>query len=43
MHGARSSHTASVLTANEKVLVTGGNNIGTKLNSAELYDPLTGT
>ncbi|CAF2953678.1 unnamed protein product [Rotaria sp. Silwood2] len=35
-------HTASVLT-NGKMLVTGGRNGSSSLNSAELYDPLTGT
>ncbi|CAF4360282.1 unnamed protein product, partial [Rotaria sp. Silwood2] len=34
-------HTASALT-NGKVLVTGGLDNGSYLNSAELYDPLTG-
>ncbi|CAF4756903.1 unnamed protein product, partial [Rotaria sp. Silwood2] len=34
-------HTASALT-NGKVLVTGGVNNSSHLNSAELYDPLTG-
>jgi N-acetylneuraminic acid mutarotase len=38
---ARTSHTASVLT-NGKVLVTGGETHGV-LNTAELYDPSTGT
>ena len=41
MNNARDLHTASVLT-NGKVLVTGGWN-SSILNSAELYDPSTGT
>jgi hypothetical protein len=41
MNNARQYHTASVLT-NGKVLVAGGSNGGTVLNSAELYDPSTG-
>ncbi|CAF1014859.1 unnamed protein product [Rotaria sordida] len=41
MNNARHEHTASLLT-NGKVLVAGGNN-GHVLNSAELYDPSTGT
>ncbi|CAF5070903.1 unnamed protein product, partial [Rotaria sp. Silwood1] len=42
MNDARSDHTASVL-RNGKVLVTGGFNYSLYLNSAELYDPSTGT
>jgi hypothetical protein len=42
MNNARYSHTASVLT-NGKVLVTGGYGNISYLNSAELYDPSTGT
>jgi N-acetylneuraminic acid mutarotase len=41
MNYTRYGHTASVLT-NGKVLVTGGQNSGGYLNSAELYDPSTG-
>ncbi|CAF3884692.1 unnamed protein product [Rotaria sp. Silwood1] len=44
MHDARFGHTASVLT-NGKVLVTGGASTSPNtnyLNSAELYDPVTG-
>ena len=43
MNTARANHTASLL-PNGKVLVAGGWNLsGSALNSAELYDPLTGT
>ncbi|CAF3744959.1 unnamed protein product [Rotaria sp. Silwood1] len=42
MNSARYDHTASVLT-NGKVLVTGGQNGISSLNSAKLYDPSTGT
>ncbi|CAF1134560.1 unnamed protein product [Rotaria sp. Silwood1] len=42
MNNGRVSHTASVLT-NEKVLVTGGYDLSSFLNSAELYNPSTGT
>ncbi|OLE54518.1 MAG: hypothetical protein AUG51_07990 [Acidobacteria bacterium 13_1_20CM_3_53_8] len=38
----RNGHTATLL-PNGKVLVAGGNGDGTFLNSAELYDPATGT
>ncbi|CAF1104535.1 unnamed protein product [Rotaria sordida] len=41
MNNGRWAHTASVL-PNGEVLVTGGYN-GTTLNSAELYNPSTGT
>ena len=41
MNSARGYHTASILT-NGKVLVAGGLNNGSYLNSAELYDPSTG-
>lgn len=41
LNTARSGHTATLLT-NGKVLVAGGGN-GDSLNSAELYDPATGT
>jgi N-acetylneuraminic acid mutarotase len=42
MNYARAAHTASVLT-DGKVLVTGGFHVNSemKLNSSELYDPLT--
>ncbi|CAF3399284.1 unnamed protein product, partial [Rotaria sp. Silwood2] len=42
MNNARSDHTASVL-RNGKVLVTGGYDGISYLNSVELYDPSTGT
>ncbi|CAF1468140.1 unnamed protein product [Adineta steineri] len=42
MNDARSSHTASVL-SNGKVLVVGGADNSGSLNSAELYDPSSGT
>ncbi|CAF1263870.1 unnamed protein product [Adineta steineri] len=42
MTNARSDHTASVL-SNGKVLVTGGGGNSGLLNSAELYNPSTGT
>ena len=42
MNYGRAEHTASVLT-NGKVLVAGGDNGSGYLNSAELYDPSTGT
>ncbi|CAF4000974.1 unnamed protein product, partial [Rotaria sp. Silwood1] len=41
MSHPRRWHTATLLT-NGKILVTGGSNFDI-LNSAELYDPLTGT
>ncbi len=42
MNSTRYEHTASVLN-NGKVLATGGTATGIYLNSAELYDPSTGT
>ena len=42
MNVARYGHTASIL-SNEKVLITGGMNASVYLNSAELYNPATGT
>ncbi|CAF3991932.1 unnamed protein product [Rotaria sp. Silwood2] len=42
MYSQRVDHTASVFT-NGKVLVTGGEDSDGILNSAELYDPSTGT
>jgi hypothetical protein len=42
LNTARNSHTATLL-PNGKVLVAGGNDDGDYLNSAELYDPATGT
>ncbi len=41
MNDGRHWHAASVLT-DGKVLVNGGSNGGTSLNSNELYDPSTG-
>jgi hypothetical protein len=41
LNTGRSSHTATLL-SNGKVLITGGVNNATTLNSAELYDPATG-
>jgi N-acetylneuraminic acid mutarotase len=42
MNFARYVHTASVLT-DGKVLVAGGSNGSSALNSAEVYDPSTGS
>jgi hypothetical protein len=42
MNTPRADHTATLL-LNGKVLVAGGYNAGTILNSAELYDPASGT
>jgi len=42
MNTPRVNHTATLL-LNGKVLVAGGYNAGTILNSAELYDPASGT
>jgi large repetitive protein len=43
MDASRFGHTATLLTASGKVLVTGGRNAGGNLPNAELYDPTTGT